>query len=120
MPESLTDARKLAAGKLTIPSELRTEEWAALPQWLRERAFYMAAVAQAETLAAFRSEVEQIAQGKTSIPQAERPAATSRSLGRQALSKTCARGGGCAWRCARMWSCSKGGAKKNAGRRGWR
>lgn len=43
-----------------------------VPQWERERAFYMAGVTQAEILDAFRDEVAAIAQGETSIPQAER------------------------------------------------
>lgn len=72
MPTEPTDAWKLADGKLSIPSELRTAEVAALPQWLRERIFYMAGVAHAETLDEFRREVESIAAGGASIPEAER------------------------------------------------
>lgn len=67
-----TDARKLLDAKLGIPGEMRTAEWAMLPQWLRERTFYMAGVHQAEILDEFRGEVAKIAQGETSIPQAEK------------------------------------------------
>jgi hypothetical protein len=69
---SLPDAWQLANGKISVPAELRTAEWAMLPQWLRERAFYMSAVARAEILDEFRGEVEAIARGGTSIPEAEK------------------------------------------------
>lgn len=72
MTAAPTDTRRLLDGKTSIPSELRTAEWAMVPQWERERAFYMAGVFQAEILDAFRAEVAAIAQGETSIPQAER------------------------------------------------
>lgn len=72
MPATLTDARQLADGKTSIPAELRTAEWARVPQWLRERSFYMAGVAHAETLDEFRGEVAAIANGASSIPEAER------------------------------------------------
>lgn len=72
MPDTLTDARTLAGGKTSIPAELRTAEWAMMPQWLRERAFYMAGVAHAETLDEFRAEAEKIANGESSIPEAEK------------------------------------------------
>lgn len=72
MTDAPTDARKLMDGKLSIPGEMRTAEWAMLPQWLRERSFYMAGVHQAEALSGFRAEVEKIAQGESSIPESER------------------------------------------------
>ena len=72
MPDTLTDAWTLAHGKISVPGELRTAEWARMLQWLREKSFYMAGVAHAETLDEFRQEVEKIAQGETSIPQAEK------------------------------------------------
>ncbi len=72
MPATLPDAWKLLDAKQSIPAELRTAEWAMLPQWLRERAFYMAGVSQAELLDTFRGEVSAIAAGKASIPEAEK------------------------------------------------
>lgn len=59
-------------GKLSIPSDMRTAEWRMLPQWLRERSFYMAGVHQTEILDEFRTEVEKLAQGASSIPESER------------------------------------------------
>lgn len=72
MPNTLTDARKLLDGKISVPGELRTAEWEIATQWERERAFYMAGVVHAETLEEFRKEVAAIVQGETSIPQAEK------------------------------------------------
>lgn len=72
MPSDQPDAWNLLNAKLSVPSELRTAQWSRLPQWLRERSFYMAGVAQAELLDAFRSEVSLIAQGAASIPEAEK------------------------------------------------
>lgn len=72
MPDTLTDARKLLDGKLSVPGELRTAEWAIATRGERERAFYMAGVFQAEILEEFRKEAGKIVQGETSIPQAEK------------------------------------------------
>lgn len=72
MSDTLTDAATLANGKLSIPSELRTAEWSMLPQWLREKGFYMSGVNHAETLEEFRGEVEKIADGSSSISESER------------------------------------------------
>jgi hypothetical protein len=72
LTKELTDARRLLDAKTSVPGELRTAEWARVRQWERERAFYMAGVAQAEILDEFRKEVAGIVNGETSIPQAER------------------------------------------------
>ncbi len=68
----MTDAWKLLDQKLTVPSDMRTAEWSMLPQWLRERSFYMAGVTRAEILQEFRNEAGRIARGETSIPQSEK------------------------------------------------
>lgn len=53
-------------GKTSAPSELRTAEWLAVPREIRERAFFMAAVEDAEILDKFRAGVEAIARGEKS------------------------------------------------------
>lgn len=72
MPQELSDARKLLDAKTSIPGELRTAEWRMLSQWLRERAFYMAGVAQAEILDEYRAEVQKIAQGDSSVEESRK------------------------------------------------
>lgn len=49
--------------KTSAPSELRSAEWGAVSAWLRERAFFMACVARAETLQAFRKTVAAVTAG---------------------------------------------------------
>lgn len=51
-------------GKTSVPSELRTAEWDRVPLWIRERAFFMAGVDDAEILDRFRAESEAIARGE--------------------------------------------------------
>jgi hypothetical protein len=68
----MTDAWKLIDQKLTVPSDMRTAEWSMLPQWLRERSFYMAGVSRAEILDEFRREASLIVAGESSIPQSEK------------------------------------------------
>jgi hypothetical protein len=52
------------SGKISTPSELRTAEWDRVPQWIRERSFFMAGVDDAEILDRFRKESEAIAKGE--------------------------------------------------------
>ena len=56
-------------GKTSIPSDLRTAQWDRVPLWIRERAFFMAGVDDAETLARFRTEAEAIAAGDSSLSE---------------------------------------------------
>lgn len=56
--------------KTSVPSELRTKEWAARDVWIRERAFFMASVAKAETLEDFRDAVQGMADGTLSLGEA--------------------------------------------------
>lgn len=63
------DARKLLDGKTSVASGLRTAEWARVPQWLRERAFYMAGVSRAEILDTFRNAAGRIANGESSMAE---------------------------------------------------
>ncbi len=60
-----TDASRLLAGKISVPSDMRTREWLLVPQWIRERSFFMAGVARAEILQEFRSEIEAVAAGRS-------------------------------------------------------
>lgn len=56
--------------KVSVPSELRTREWRPVAAQLRERAFFMASVADAQTLDRFRSAVRAVADGELSAGQA--------------------------------------------------
>ena len=51
------------ARKISAPSELRSAEWDTVSVWLRERAFFMASVARAETLQAFRNAIAAVTAG---------------------------------------------------------
>jgi len=53
-------------GKTSLPTELRTAELSRLPVEIRERAFFMAGVEDAEILDRFRAEVEAITRGERS------------------------------------------------------
>jgi hypothetical protein len=66
------DAARLLDGKMSIPAELRTKEFRMLPQWLRERAFYMAGVSRAEILDVFRKEAAAIASGESGMAESQR------------------------------------------------
>lgn len=72
MSGEITDAWKLLGGKETVPSEMLTAEWARVPQWIRERQFYMAGVTKAAILEDFREAAGLIVEGKSNIPQATR------------------------------------------------
>ena len=72
MPATVSDAFNLLAGKLSVPSELRTAEFSMLPQWLRERIFYMAAVNRGEILEGFRGEVGAIASGARGLEESRK------------------------------------------------
>jgi hypothetical protein len=58
-----TQPLDLLDAKITIPSEMRSAEWSRLDQWTRERAFYMAGVADAEIAQEMREIVQQAATG---------------------------------------------------------
>ncbi|MEO5914862.1 MAG: hypothetical protein ABIS50_11555 [Luteolibacter sp.] len=68
----MSDAWELLNGKVSVPSELRTAEWSRVPQWIRERQFYSAGVAQANILANFRNEMALISNGASSIEQSRK------------------------------------------------
>lgn len=53
-----------------LPTELRTKELAALPVWIRERSFFMAAVDRVETLQEFSSRVDRIVRGDLTVQEA--------------------------------------------------
>jgi hypothetical protein len=72
MSKDATDAWGLLAGKVSIPAEMRTAEWLRVPQWLRERAFFMAGVHRAEILEEFRKEVGEIAAGRRGIEESRK------------------------------------------------
>ena len=66
MPEALDILRS----KVSVPSELRSAQWAAVPVWIRERAFFMASVDRAEILDGFRTSVGRVASGELSVAEA--------------------------------------------------
>jgi hypothetical protein len=72
MPDDITDAFKLLGAKETVPSEMRTAEWARVPQQVREGSFWMAGVTKAAILDEFRGHAAQIVEGNTNIPEATR------------------------------------------------
>jgi hypothetical protein len=51
-------------GSISIPSEMRSAEWARVQQWTRERAFYMAGVSKVEILQEMRELTRQSAAGE--------------------------------------------------------
>jgi hypothetical protein len=51
--------------KESVPSELRTAEWERVGQWEKERAFYSAAVTEAEILDEFRGWAQKVVEGST-------------------------------------------------------
>lgn len=68
----LSEAAQLLDGKVSVPSDMRTAEWSRLPQWQRERSFYMAGVARAEILEEFRAEAAAIADGKRGMEESRK------------------------------------------------
>lgn len=64
MPDAATV--QYLASQAPIPSELRTAEWDLVPLEIRERAFFMAGVEEAEILQAFQRESVLIAAGEAS------------------------------------------------------
>jgi hypothetical protein len=54
----------LLDAKATVPSEMRSAEWARVDQWARERSFFMAGVAKAEIAEEMRSMVRRAASGE--------------------------------------------------------
>jgi len=64
--DDLSDAAKAVMRKRNVPSELVSEDWNAVDGWLRERAFFMSGVMDAQILQAFRREAELMAAGKSS------------------------------------------------------
>ncbi len=56
--------------KISVPSEMRTREWDRVSAWCRERAFFMASVANAEVLDEFRRTVRQATEGRMSAGEA--------------------------------------------------
>lgn len=56
--------------KVSVPSEMRTREWNRVSAWCRERAFFMASVANAEVLDEFRRIVRQVTAGQLGAGEA--------------------------------------------------
>lgn len=55
---------------MLMPTELRTAELARLPVWVRERAFFMAAVDRGEVLDAFATRMDRIVAGDLTVQEA--------------------------------------------------
>lgn len=65
-------ATDLLDQKISVPSDMRTAEWSMVPQWIRERSFYMAGVPQPDILDAFRAEVKSIVDGTSSVEESRK------------------------------------------------
>lgn len=63
MPTAIQPLERLE-GSIAIPSEMRSAEWARVPQWTREQAFYMAGVSKVEILQEMREIARQSAAGE--------------------------------------------------------
>lgn len=66
----MPSATDILTRKVSIPSEARSREWNTVDAWLRERAFFMASVSHAKTLAAFRRAATRVASGASSPAEA--------------------------------------------------
>ena len=64
------DAADILRSKVSVPSDLHSAQWAAVPVWMRERAFFMASVDRAEILGGFRNAVGGMAEGTMSLTEA--------------------------------------------------
>jgi hypothetical protein len=61
-----TDAFNAFARRQNLPTNFLSADFEMVPAWLRERAFWMAGVNDAEVLQRFRNEIELMAQGRSS------------------------------------------------------
>lgn len=66
----MASASDYVSRKVNAPSEMRSREWRRVDAQLRERAFFMAGVANAKELQKWRSVVERVASGAMSAGQA--------------------------------------------------
>lgn len=66
----MSSATEYITRKTNIPSHARSKEWKKVDAWLKERAFFMASVNQARTLAQFRSAASKITAGEMSPAEA--------------------------------------------------
>ncbi len=66
----MASANDYVSRKVNAPSEMRSREWQRVDAQLRERAFFMAGVANAKELQKWRSVVERVAGGAMSAGQA--------------------------------------------------
>lgn len=65
MGYSVSDAAKAFARKRSLPTELLSADFDLVDGWLKERAFWMAGIADAEVLQAFRREIESMVRGES-------------------------------------------------------
>lgn len=72
MPDARSNAGRLLDAKTSVPSEMRTAEWRMVPQWERERSFYMAGVLRTDLLQEFRDEAAAIANGTRGMEESRR------------------------------------------------
>lgn len=61
-----TDAFNAFARRRNLPTTFLSADFEMVPQWLKERAFWMAGVSDAEVLQQFRNEIELMARGESS------------------------------------------------------
>ena len=65
MPDPLPDALKLFRLKVSAPTELVTNDFDIVDVWTKERAFWMAGLADAEILQSFRNEIDRVVSGES-------------------------------------------------------
>ena len=65
MSDALSDAARAFARKRNIPTELLSADFDLVNGWLKERAFWLAGVADGEILQGFRREVEKMLRGES-------------------------------------------------------
>jgi len=65
MAYGYSDAFAELARKRNVPSDLLSADWATVDGWLKERAFFMSGVKDAEILQQFRREAERVARGES-------------------------------------------------------
>jgi len=70
--EDFTEAFRALARKENIPASLTSDQWLTVPAEVRERSFFMSQVADASLLEDFRKEVDAVANGESSVNDAEK------------------------------------------------
>ena len=70
--ENAAGAAEILAAKVPVASEMRSAQWSAVPTWVRERAYFMAAVDRAAVLDGFQEAVAGMERGELSLAEARK------------------------------------------------